>query len=89
MPNYTAYYKENGITFGMIWVVFISMLIVLILAMIKIYLSNQIYSQSKEVNSIMREVSVLKAENIMLRRNVESAKFKNRVEDTLFWLEDN
>ena len=88
MPDFEDF-KENGITFGMISVVFISMLIILILAMIKIYLSNQIYSKSKIVNAISREVSVLKAENIMLKRSVESAKFKNQIEDTLFWLEDN
>ena len=83
------HFKENGITFGMISVVLISMIIVLILALVKIYLSNQIYYESKKVNAITREVAVLNAENIMLKRSVESAKYKNRVEDTLFTLEDN
>ena len=81
--------KENGISFGMISVILLSMLIVLILAMIKIYFSNQIYAKSKSVNSLIREVSVLKSENDMLKCSVEEVKFKNRVEDTLFYIEDN
>ena len=74
----------NGITFGMISVVFMSMTIILILTMIKIYLSNQIYYESKIVNKIHREVSALQAENIILKQNVEALKFKNRVTDTIF-----
>jgi len=78
----------NGITLGMIAVVFMSMTIVLILSTIKIYLSNQIYYESKEVNSIQREVDALKAENIILKQNVEALKFKNRVTDTIFVISD-
>ena len=78
----------NGITFGMISVIFISMIIVLILATIKIYLSNQIYYESKVVNKITREVSALKSEQVMLTQNVEALKFKNRVTDTIFTIEE-
>jgi len=65
-------------------VTLISMAIVLILTLIKIYLSNQIYHESKTVNKMQTEVSVLKAEKSMLRQQVEALKFKNRVEDTIF-----
>ena len=74
----------NGITFGMVSVVFMSMTIVLILAMIKIYLSNQIYYESKTVNKIQSEVATLQAENAILKQHVEALKFKNRVTDTIF-----
>jgi len=74
----------NGITFGMVSVVLMSMSIILILTMIKIYLSNQIYYESKKVNKIQREVEALNAENIILKQNVEALKFKNRVADTIF-----
>jgi cell division protein FtsL len=79
----------NGITFGMISVVFMSMTIILILTMIKIYLSNQIYYESKKVNKIQREVSALQAENIILKQNVEALKFKNRVTDTIFVISES
>lgn len=74
----------NGITFGMVMVVLVAMTIVLILATIKIYLSNQIYYESKVVNKMKREVSVLKAEKVMLEQSVEALKFKNRITDTIF-----
>ena len=74
----------NGITVGMTFVVIMAMSIVLILALIKIYLSNQIYYESKIVNKMQREVSALKAEKMMLDQNVEALKFKAQVTDTIF-----
>jgi cell division protein FtsL len=76
--------EANGITFGMVSVIIMGVSIVLILAMIKIYLSNQIYYESKIVNKLQREVAALKAEEIMLKQNVEALKFKNQVTDTIF-----
>ena len=81
--------KPNGITFGMSMVILISMVIVLILTSIKIYLSNQIYYESKVVNKMKREVAVLKAEKAMLEQNVEALKFKNRVTDTIFVIQED
>lgn len=81
--------KPNGITFGMATVVLISMVIVLILTTIKIYLSNQIYYESKVVNKMQREVAALKAEKIILEQSVEALKFKNRVADTIFVIQEH
>lgn len=81
--------KSNGITFGMAVVVLISMVIVLIMTTIKIYLSNQIYYESKVVNQMAREVAALKEEKIMLEQSVEAIKFKNRVTDTIFVIQEN
>jgi len=76
--------QTNGITFGMTVVIIMAMSIVLILALIKIYLSNQIYYESKIVNKLQREVSALNAEEVMLHQNVEALKFKDKVTDTIF-----
>jgi len=78
----------DGITFKMVVIILISMAIVLILTTIKIYLSNQIYYESKKVNKIQREVSALKAEKVLLTQNIEALKFKNRVTDTIFILDN-
>ncbi len=78
----------NGITFGMLSVILMAMAIVLILALVKIYLSNQIYYESKKVNKLYRQVEALKAERRILRQNVEALKFKNRVTDTIFVIGD-
>jgi cell division protein FtsL len=78
----------NGITLGMLSVILITMAITLILTLIKIYLSNQIYYESKKVNKIYRQVEALKAEKKILEQNVEALKFKNRVTDTIFVIGD-
>ena len=80
--------RPDGITFKMVMIILISVAIVLILASIKIYLSNQIYYESKKVNKMQREVSALKAENVLLEQNIEVLKFKNRVTDTIFILDN-
>jgi len=80
--------KENGITFGMVSVIMMTVTIVLILTMIKIYLSNRIYYESKIVNHMKREVAALKAESMMLEQNVEAIKYKNQVSDTIFIIKD-
>ena len=89
MPKTTKKKIPNGITFGMVSVIIMAMAIVLILTTIKIYLGNQIYYESKVVNKINREVSALKAEEIMLEQSVEALKFKNRVTDTIFSIQES
>lgn len=79
----------NGITFGMVSVILMSVSIVLILTMVKIYLSNQIYYESKSINSTYRAVEALKAENMILKQDVEELKFKNRITDTIFAISDS
>jgi len=79
---------ENGISFTLFMIIIMSMVIVIILAMIKIYLSNQIYYESRRVNYIEREVSALREERIMLENEVQKLKFKNRVADTIFAIDE-
>jgi len=79
----------NGITFGMVSVILMAMAIVLILTLIKIYLGNQIYYESKKINKMQRQVEALKAEKRILQQNVEALKFKNRVTDTIFMIGDD
>ena len=80
---------DNGITFGMVWVIAIAMSIVLILTSVKIYLANQIYYESKKVNTLLREVSALKSERVMLKNSVEALRFKTNVTDTMFTIEES
>lgn len=79
----------NGITFKMFMIILISMAIALILSLMKIYLSNQIYYESREVNRLHQHVSVLKVEKKLLEQKVEALKFKNRVADTIFVIREN
>ena len=79
--------KQNGISFGMFFMTILLMGIVIGLSLIKIYLSNQIYYESRRINYIQREVSALKEENIMLENQLQRQKFKNCVSDINFFSE--
>ncbi len=81
--------KEKGITLGILSIAMISMAIILILALMKVYLSNQIYHESKEINHIEAEVAALKEEHNILQMNVEQLKYKNQITDTIFSMEEN
>ena len=80
--------RPDGITFKMFMIIVMSMAIVLILGTIKIYLSNQIYYESREVNRLGQNVSVLRVEKQLLEQKVEALKFKNRVTDTIFVIKE-
>jgi len=81
--------RERGITLGILSIAIISMVIILILALMKVYLSNQIYHESRQINLIEAEVAALKEEHSILQMNVEQLKYKNKVTDTIFSMEEN
>jgi cell division protein FtsL len=79
--------RDNGITFGLLSVALIAMAIVLVLALVKVYLSNRIYYESRQTNRIEREVGALREEHTLLQMQVEKLKYKTQVTDTLFTLD--
>jgi cell division protein FtsL len=82
-------HREKGITLGVLSIAIISMVIILILALMKVYLSNQIYHESRQINLIEAEVAALKEEHSILQMNVEQLKYKNKITDTIFSMEEN
>ncbi len=82
-------YAPNGITIGMVLVIILSISIVLILTTIKIYMGNRIYYLSREINTIEQGVLTLRAEKALLEQKVEALKYKNRVTDTIFVLDES
>ena len=79
----------NGVTFKLFFTTILIMSIVVSLAVIKIYLANQIYYESRRINYIQRELSALKEENVMLQNQLQAQKFKNCVSDVNFYSEFN
>ena len=63
------------------------MSIIVVLAGFKIYLSNEIYYESRRINYIEKEVIALKEEQLVLWSQLEKQKFKNRVADATFVME--
>ncbi len=80
--------KEQGISFGILTIVLTAMAIVLILALIKIYLSNRIYVESRKAHLLEQEVAALKEENTLLNMRVEKLKYKSQISDTIFTIEE-
>lgn len=81
--------QERGVTLGLLIITIISMCIILILAMLKIYLSNQIYHQSRNINILEAEVAALKEENNILHMKVEKLRYKGEISDTIFSIESD
>jgi len=81
--------KSKGIPLESLGLALIIMAITVLLATLKIYLSNQIYYESRTLNSLINEVEALKEENSILKTNVEKMRYKSEVTDTLFSLDDN
>ncbi len=81
--------KERGITFGVLSIALIAMTIILLLALIKIYLSNRIYYESRQTNLLERQAAALKEENALLHMRVETLKYKSQITDTIFTLDED
>ena len=81
--------RPRGITGGTLSIALIAMTIVVILALVKVYLSNRIYRESRAINNLSTEVAALKEEQSILRLHVQRLKYKIRIADTLFSLEES
>ena len=75
--------KPEGIKIGEFMMMLTAISIILILLLIKVYISNKIYYESRKYAIIYHEVSALREENRILKTNVEKLKYKTRVEDTV------
>ncbi len=81
--------RTRGITPGNLAIALIGMTIVVMLAVVKIYLSDRIYHESRTINRLASEVAALKEEHSILQTHVERLKYKVEIADTLFDLDDN
>lgn len=64
-------------------IVAIGLISALILYFPKIYLQNNIYYVSKDINKLYAHYISLKEENKFLAQQLEDMKFKNQIEDSL------
>jgi cell division protein FtsL len=66
-----------------LYVVFSLMFIALMLFFPKVYLRNNIYYVSKDINKLYDNYTSLKEENRFLQQQLEDMKFKNQIMDSL------
>ena len=64
--------------------IILSLLFVAMFAFPKIYITQQIYYKSREIEKLKIEYETLKEENRLISASVESIKFKNQILDTIF-----
>lgn len=69
-------------------IVFSFLIAAMILFVPKIYLANNIYYVSKDINKMYAHYTSLKEENRFLQQQLEDMKFKNQIVDSLMVLED-
>ena len=66
-----------------LFIIFGTMFAILILFMPKIYLRNNIYYVSKDINKLYSHHISLKEENKFLQQQLEKMKYKNQIMDSL------
>lgn len=71
-----------------IGIVFSMLFLALVLYFPKIYLANNIYYTSKDINKLYAHYTSLKEENRFLQQQLEDMKFKNQIIDSLIILDD-
>jgi len=64
-------------------IIFLTMFILLALFMPKIFLRNNIYYTSKDINKLHSQYVSLKEENKFLDQQLEKMKYKNQIMDSL------
>jgi len=67
-----------------LFIVIVSVIIILMLALPKIYLRNSIYYESRAIDRLETQYEALVEENKLLSRKVEELKVKNQIIDTMF-----
>jgi len=71
--------KDNNITFSLTITVLSVIMLVLFLFVPKIYLSNNIYKNSVEIEKLKKEYLSLKNENSILKDKISILKYRNGV----------
>ena len=74
--------KELGLLDFLIVVV--AVIVALVLFVPKIYIANQIYYKSRNINKLLDDYEILKEENRLLNQKLEKLRFKTQVLDTIF-----
>ncbi len=74
---------DKGKDFNLTFIIFI-LFLVMLLFLIKIYISNNIYLLSRDIQKISFQINALKEEQNILKLKVEKLKYQNTIADPLF-----
>ncbi len=75
--------KVKNISWQTLLLVYLTIFFTLLVILPKIYISNQIYYTSKDINSMYQKYTALKEENAHLKRELEMVRYQVEVLDEL------
>jgi cell division protein FtsL len=75
--------REKNIDFKTLLLVYLALGVAFLIILPKVYIKNQIYYISRDINKLDTEYSILEEENRYLKQKVESIKFKNQILDSV------
>ncbi len=76
--------RSSGLELKDLVLTFLIIAIVFALIVPKIYLSNEIYYKSRNINKLLDDYEILKEEHRLLKQKLEYVQFKNQVLGTIF-----
>ncbi|BCD68230.1 hypothetical protein [Nitratiruptor sp. YY09-18] len=76
--------RQKGVGISELIYVLFALILALALFFPKIWLSNQIYYKSRNINKLLDDYEILKEENRLLRQKLEYERYKNQVMDAIF-----
>ncbi len=85
LDQYDAEQKmERNLDFRYLMLVYIAIFVAFLLILPRIYIKNQIYYISRDINKLYGEHSILSEENRVLKQKLENIRFKNQILDTIY-----
>ena len=85
LEQYDAEQKvEKNLDFRFLLLVYMVMFVSFLIILPRIYIKNQIYYMSRDINKLYGEYSILKEENRVLKQNLENIRFKNQILYTIY-----
>jgi len=75
--------RAKNITFRELLFIYFLILVALGIILPKIYIANQVYYTSKEINTLYHKYTALKEEKAALLREIEALKYRINVQDEL------
>ncbi|MBT5935464.1 hypothetical protein [Sulfurimonas sp.] len=80
----TIFITKRKLNFNYFLYIFLILSFITMFSFPKVYITQQIYFQSRDISKLKREYETLKEENKIITASVEAIRFKNQILDTLF-----
>lgn len=80
----TILIKNKKLNFTYFLYIFLTLSFITMFSFPKVYITQQIYFESRNIAKLKREYETLKEENNIITASVEAIRFKNQILDTLF-----